>query len=286
MTFDWRQEPAEKIEAHFNPRIAVPAAMELMAAQIEKSTKTREELSGQFDLRYGPDDKQTFDIFPATNTSLGTPPPAQIFIHGGYWRAFDKSDHSICAAEIVKHGVTHISLNYDLCPNVTLDRIVEQIFEAIRHIALNSEALNIDADRLFLCGHSAGAHLAAMMLSQEWGGDCPIKGIVAVSGIYEPEAVLQISTNAEIGLDAMTAQKNDVLEHKATVTPPVFIAAGGAEPEGWRQQSLDFADYCIAAGINCRYLEVPDANHFTIVEEFSNPASPLFQQMLGQITGR
>jgi arylformamidase len=284
MTFDWRQRSAAEIEAHFNPRIAVPAALDLMAGQSAKSAETRASLSGQIDLRYGADEKQTFDLFPATNSVLGDPPPAQIFIHGGYWRAFDKSDHSVCAGEIVHHGASHISLNYDLCPSVSLDRIVEQIFEAIQYIRQNAASLNIDPARLFLCGHSAGAHLAAMMLSQDWGGNCPIKGIVAVSGIYDPEPVLQITTNDEIGLDLATAQNNNVLTRTVTATPPVFIAAGGAEPEGWRQQSLDFADYCVGSGINCRYLEVPGANHFTIVEEFSNPAAPLFQQMLKQIS--
>jgi arylformamidase len=284
MTFDWRQRSTAEIETHFNPRIAVPTALDLMAEQIAKSAKTRASLNGQLELRYGGDEKQTFDLFPATNSKCGEPPPVQIFIHGGYWRAFDKSDHSVCAREIVHHGISHVSLNYDLCPTVSLDRIVEQIFEAIKHIHRNAASLNVDPARLFLCGHSAGAHLAAMMLSQDWGGNCPIKGLVAVSGIYDPEPVLQITINDEIGLDPATAQNNNVLTRKAVATPPVFIAAGAAEPEGWRQQSLDFADYCVASGINCRYLEVPDANHFTIVKEFSDPTAPLFQQMLGQIS--
>ncbi len=284
MTFDWRVETQANIEAHFNPRVAVPEALELMAEMIARSRQVRDRLGGQYDLHYGEGEKQTFDLFPAANDSFGNPPPAQIFIHGGYWRAFDKGDHSVCAEAIVNRGISHISLNYDLCPDVSLSRIVEQIYAAIHYIHSHAGELGIDADRLYLCGHSAGAHLAAMMLSQAWPNGCPIEGIVAISGIYEPEPVLQVSINHEIGLDVDNARANDVLKSKLIETPPVVVAVGGDEPEGWRQQSHAFADHCQAAGIDCQMVEVPGRNHFTVVDSFSTAGEPLFEQIVAQIS--
>ena len=57
-------------------------------------------------------------------------PPLLVYIHGGYWRAIDKNDHSFVTLPYLKQGVAVANLNYDLCPSVTLDEIVNEIVEA------------------------------------------------------------------------------------------------------------------------------------------------------------
>src|SRR3546814_10481789 len=66
------------------------------------------------------------DIFPVANPSA----PLHIFVHGGYWRARDKADYSFVADALAPHGISTIVINYDLCPEVQVSDIVEQVKRA------------------------------------------------------------------------------------------------------------------------------------------------------------
>ena len=114
MAFNWRNHDDETIEYHFNPRLTIPDAMDLLQAMPDIAASARMSLDGSIDIRYGKRTKETLDVFPAATEVMGDPPPALIFIHGGYWRMMDKSDHSHVASDMVQSGVTHISLNYEL----------------------------------------------------------------------------------------------------------------------------------------------------------------------------
>ena len=138
MTFDWREEDDETIEYHFNPRLTVPDTMSLLQAMPARAAVARERLNAKLDIRYGKRPKETLDLFPAATDAFGTLSPAQIFIHGGYWRMMDKSDHSHLATDVVAAGVAHISLNYDHCPAVTVEDIVDEIRHAVIYIYQNS----------------------------------------------------------------------------------------------------------------------------------------------------
>ena len=214
MTFSWREQPAPLLEQHFNPRVAVPHFQEVLDRYAARSVAARQRLPGVYDLRYGPRPQQTFDLHRAAPPPTGAP-PLVLFLHGGYWRALDKRDHSFVALLFVEAGVTLANVNYALCPAVTLDEIVGDIREAVRYFAHHAADYGADAQRLFLVGHSAGAHLVARMLAQDWvAAGLPadtITGAVALSGIYEPEVVRHLTVNAEIGLTAAIAARHDCL---------------------------------------------------------------------------
>ena len=155
----------------------------------------------------------------------------------------DKSDHSHVASDMVYVGLTHISLNYDLCPSVTLDDIVDEIRNAIIFIYHEASNLGIDRDRLYLSGHSAGGHLTGMMLKEDWVlHDLPkdvFKGALPLSPVFEPEAVMHTSINDDVCLNLDVAQRNNVLAGPPTIRGPVIVAVGALEPEGFRQQSVN-----------------------------------------------
>ena len=101
MTFPWREQPTPLLEQHFNPRVAVPHFQEALARYAARSAAARQRLPGVYDLRYGTRPQQTFDLHRVAS-SLSAP-PLVLFLHGGYWRALDKRDHSFVAfAE--RHG--------------------------------------------------------------------------------------------------------------------------------------------------------------------------------------
>ena len=289
MTFSWREQPAALLEQHFNPRVAVPSFQEALDRYAARSAAARQRLPGVYDLRYGTRSQQTFDLHRAA-LSPSAPPPLVLFLHGGYWRALDKRDHSFVAPLFVEAGVPLANINYDLCPSITLDEIVDEIREAVLYCAHHAADFGAAARRLCLVGHSAGAHLVARMLAQDWAAaGLPadtITGVVALSGIYEPEVVLRLAVNAEIGLTAAMAARHEGLRQPPQCQVPVLIAVGGAEPAGWIGQSRAYHDVCVAAGLDVHWMCVEGANHFTLLEDAMTVGTPLAAAMLQLVTGR
>src|SRR6202023_3959541 len=88
--------------------------------------------------------------------------PLAMFVHGGYWRSLDPSMFSQMARGLNSHGVAVAVAGYDLCPQVTIADIIEQIRHACLFLWLRTER------RMMVYGHSAGGHLAAAMLATPW----------------------------------------------------------------------------------------------------------------------
>ena len=279
MPFNWRNQPPAVLESHFNPRAAVGHRQaESYVAKYEKAAAVaRERLRYRCDIRYGLAPKQTLDLFLPKERSSTV--PAVIFIHGGYWRAMDKSGTSHLFEGLVSQGIACVSVNYDLCPDVTLDCIVEEMHEMLRFVHRESETYGIDPGRIFLSGHSAGAHLSAMLLGHDWSRENlptrPINGACLISGIYETEVVRKISVNADVRLTEEMARRNNCLINPPHYDLPIIIAVGEKEPKGWIAQSELYKQICLNKGINAELIVVPGCNHFDVLTEAIVPSGCL-----------
>ena len=190
-----RPLPAGLVEREYNLRAAFPDHPYWFARWAADSAAAREQLEARLNLRYGRAPGQTIDLFPGAG-SRGT----MLFIHGGYWRALDKSDHSFVAPPLVANGIGVAIINYDLCPQVSIARIVEQCREAVAWLRREGPRYGMSAQRLVVAGHSAGGHLAAMLVATDWpahGLPRAITGAAAISGIFDLEPLLQVSINSD-----------------------------------------------------------------------------------------
>ena len=136
---------AEFVEREYNLRNAFPDHPQWFARWSAESASARSRLDAQLGLRYGSGPKQTLDLFPAK-----APRGALLFIHGGYWRAFDKDDHSFVAPVFVDAGVGVAVINYDLCPDVSIAHIVEECRQAVAWLWREGESHGVPAERLFI----------------------------------------------------------------------------------------------------------------------------------------
>jgi arylformamidase len=285
--FDWRRLSPEQLEAQFNPRMAVPDFQQHFDAYVAQSAAARAAIGGDYDLRYGPGPLQTYDLHRPKHPQAGA--PLVVLIHGGYWRGLDKNTMTFAVPPYLDAGAVVVNLNYDLCPAVSLDAIVREMQEALVHIAGKAAEWGTDAGRLHVIGHSAGAHLAAMMVAAPWpkdlGAQPPVASLGLISGVYQLEPVLHVSVNESIRLDGAMAARNSVTRFPPRMKGTVLVAYGDAEPEGWQAQSLDFHQACRDAGTHCDLIRMAGGNHFTIKFAAADPRHPLGSALLKQVFG-
>jgi len=273
--------PAEFVEREYNLRAAFPDHPQWFSRWAEQSAAARGKLGGHFDVRYGNGPKQTMDLFPAAN-ARGT----LLFIHGGYWRALDKGEHSFVAPAFVAEGIGVAVVNYDLCPDVSIARIVEEVREAVVWLRREGTQHGVPADRLVLSGHSAGGHLVAMLLATDWPArGLPagtIAGAVAISGVFDLEPLVQVSFNVDLKLDRIRAHQVSPINFAPQAKVPLLLAAGEGETSEFIRQSWLLWEHwpeCHPRGLHGP-LFVPERHHFSVLCELADARSPLVRESM------
>lgn len=190
------------LDRMYNNRALVPEHAAHFSRWAETSAQARSAQPCTLDLPYGESSGEVLDVFPATASQTGqSGAPVLVFIHGGYWRSLDKSEHSFVAPAFTSEGACVVIPNYDLCPTVTIPEIVLQMVKALAWTYRNVARFGGDPARISVVGHSAGGHLAAMLLTCLWpayrlpaeGSDLPVdlvKNALSISGLYELESVM------------------------------------------------------------------------------------------------
>ena len=221
-------------DAQLNLRACHPDFQRYLDVNETESATARARFACSLDESYGTDLLQSFDVFPAASENS----PIFVFIHGGYWRGLDKASYRFTAEIFVANGMTACVLNYRLLPAVKLESVIADIQQALRIIRQRAARYNVDADRIILCGHSAGGHLAliAPLLDAELRE--AIRGICSISGLFDLEPIRNSYLNHVLRLDADTvAQFSPIDLDLSTITCPVSVAVGLAESELFIQQS-------------------------------------------------
>jgi arylformamidase len=250
------------LEKEYNNRARVPENPEIMAGWARDSAAYRETKPPRV-IRYGDGERHTFDLFEA---SAG---PSVMYIHGGYWQALDKSFHSHQAAGLNALGVTVVVPSYDLCPNVRLGDIVEQIRAACGAVAHETNA------PLIVSGHSAGGHLAACMLATE----AHVPAAFSISGLFELAPLIPTSLNEKLGLDPGEAEALSPLFWPAPEGKSLDAVVGAEESSEFLRQSADIVRVWGEGGVETRYEEIEAANHFTVIAPLADPASAMCERL-------
>lgn len=227
----------------------------------------------QFGVSYGPSARQIYDYFPAKNEGKDT--PLAMFIHGGYWRSLEPAKFSQTAKGANAQGVSVAVAGYDLCPNVSIMTMIEQMRAAT--LALWRK----HRKRVMVYGHSAGAHLAAAMLAHDFSkfaSDAPadlVPVAYAISGIYDLTPLLHVSQNADLRLTPEEAKRVSVVQWAAPANRTLDAIVGGNESSEFLRQSRIIVDAWGQRGVATRYEAVPGKDHFTVVDALTDPGSTM-----------
>lgn len=288
---DWQDD----IERQFNPRAWATDVEAQHALRGKLSAAARARLKGEFNVAYGDTPRQALDIYFADKyadkhtdkRANEDSAPIVVYLHGGYWRVGEKEKQAILAEPLVQAGFPVVMLGTDLCPAASLDTIVAQVMRGIVWSAQNAQRIGGDGRRIYLYGHSAGAHLAAMGLAEDWTryglpADL-ICGATMVSGIYDVEPVLHISVNDLIRLTPDRVNALSPQFHPPLRPVPLVLAAGGEEAPGWVAQTHEYATLCERAGCKVEVIIVPHEGHFSTIPMQADVRHPINQAMLRQL---
>jgi arylformamidase len=271
-------------DRQYNARAMIPDHARIFERWKTRSQEARTHLPCRVDIPYGASPAEKLDIFPAEGKSEAL----LVFIHGGYWRSLDKSDFSFLAPAFSRRGVTLALPNYGLCPRVGIEDIVKQNLLAIAWLWHYGVRYGVNPGRLYVAGHSAGAHLTAMMLAARWNTYMPelpynlVKGGLAISGIYDLEPLVHAPfVNQELKLDQGLARRLSPVTIPPATTAPLYTAVGGDESDEFKRQNALIARtwrYAFAGDI-----PMPGRNHLTVAEELARPDSALFKGAMGMM---
>jgi arylformamidase len=265
------------LSREYNNRELFPDHPRHFARWSDNSAHARSTMTCHLDRVYGTSPGETLDIFPARKGDGS----ALMFIHGGYWRSLDKRDFSFLAPAWVDAGVSLVVVNYDLCPKVSVERIVQQVLAASVWLYRHAEQYGMDEDRLYVSGHSAGGHLAAMMLAALW----PVmdrslprdlyKGAVAVSGVYDLRPLVNVDwLNGDLRLDEASALRLSPAYLPPATRAPLALAVGGLESSEFKRQNALLAQRW--KPVLATSIAMPGTDHFTVVDGLADPANALF----------
>ncbi|GAA4724636.1 alpha/beta hydrolase [Sphingomonas lutea] len=228
---------------------------------------------GMREVAYGPDVKQKLDY---TRPAGAAKAPILLFIHGGGWAIGDKRHASAPkAAHFSERGWAYASINYRLVPSATVEQQAADVAAAIAWLRANASANHLDADRIVLMGHSAGAHLAALVATDPSylaAAKVPmsaVDGVVLLDGagydvpaqMASPRNVAAAMYAAAFGTDPARHARLSPTRHAAAPNVANWLILPVAHRPDSNAQSRGLAAALSRAGAKADVVPVPNESH-------------------------
>lgn len=250
------------------------------AAWVEPARVFRDALAAEgrarLDIAYGDGRRNRLDLF----LPGATPKGLVVFIHGGYWKAFDKSFWSHLANGAVSNGFAVAMPSYTLCPETRIAGIVTEIAAAV------GKAAGMVEGPLMLTGHSAGGHLASRMVTTTTPLAVDVarrvRHVVSISGVHDLRPIMRTEMNAILAIDEREAQAESPALLRPMDGARVTCWVGGGERSEFLRQNALLANIWTGLGAAASAVVEPDRHHFSIVDGLSDPTHPLTRTLISE----
>jgi arylformamidase len=237
-------------------------------------------------VAYGPTEIEKLDIYKTTRWNA----PIRIFLHGGAWRGGSAKDSAYPAEMFVTAGAHYVAVDFVSVDNAggSLMPMADQVRRAVAWVYKNAAGFGGDPNRLYLAGHSSGAHLAGVVLVTDWQKDFGLprdvlKGAVLMSGMYDLKPARLSKRSEYLKFTDEVEQALSTQRHLDKLTTPLILAHGTLESPEFQRQTREFAAAVKAAGKQVQLIVAEGYNHFELPETFGNPGGLVGRAALKQM---
>ena len=275
------------LDSMYNNRALVPDYATYFDNWVQSSKAARSSQPCTLDVAYGSAPGEKLDIFAGAAKDA----PVLVFIHGGYWRSLDKSDHSFVAPPFTLAGYCVVVVNYALCPGtpehpVTVSHIGRQMEAALAWVWRHIGPHGGDRRRITVAGHSAGGHLAAWLLTSVWplvASDLPdglVRNALSISGLHDLEPVMHAPfLQQSLHLTEQHVQDASPARLQAPAQGLLYSVAGANESEEFARQARLIQD-AWGTHVVPRCQILPGLNPFSILDALTKPGHDLHHMAL------
>lgn len=278
----------DELERQYSPRqwshrMSGEEVVDLHVTSVKAGTEKACNISQVLqDVPYGQGEGEKLDVYLPQLTTAEC--PLVIYLHGGYWQFLSKEESGFMAVPLVSRGVAVVAVDYTIAPKGNMDLMVSQVRKSVAFITQQYAHIS----GLYLCGHSAGAHLVAMVLSTDWSQYSvtpQIKGAFLVSGIYDIVPVISTYVNEPLKMTKEIALKNSPIQllqqlKLSSAASEIVVAVAQHDSPEFRRQSEDYFNALKSLGMKVTFEDIPDTDHFNVIEKFVDSEYHLTQLLL------
>jgi len=274
----WLDMDQQELDDAYDQIKYAPNLPQIVKRYATNSEAVRQRLGAPTRLSYGSTPIEGADLYAAKGANA----PINIFIHGGAWRVGLARDAAYPAEMFVAAGAHYIAIDF---LNVTqtggdLMPMAKQCRDAVAWVYKNAASFGGDPNRIYLSGHSSGAHLAGVVLVTDWEKNYGlpkdvIKGGLLCSGMFDLKAVRLSARSSYVTFTVDMEQSLSSQRHLDKLNAPVIVAYGTLETPEFQRQSREFAAAVTAVGKPVTLLVAEHYNHFEIIETLGNPSGLL-----------
>lgn len=282
----WRDMDQAELDAVYDQSVYAPNLQQITKRYATNSEGVRTRLGAPQHYAYGATSVEGLDVYMTKRPNA----PINLFIHGGAWRTGLAKNYAFPAELFVHAGAHCVVPDFAWVQDVggSLLPIAEQVRRAVAWVYSNAQRFGGDPNRLYVSGHSSGAHLAGVILTTNWRQDFnlpadTVKGGLCCSGIFDLKPVRLSARSKYVNFTDEMEQALSPQRHLDQLNTPVIVSYGTLETPEFQRQSRDFAAAVQAAGKPVQLLVGEDYNHFEIIETLSNPYGLLGRAVLEQM---
>jgi len=282
----WLDMDQAELDAAYDQSVYAPNLRQIIQRYVTNSEGVRARLGAPQRHAYGAIPIEGLDIYTTKRPNA----PINIFIHGGAWRVGLAKEYAF-AAELFVHAGAHLVLPDHVWvqdAGGNLIPLAEQVRRAVGWVYRNAHSFGGNPNRIYVSGHSSGAHLAGVVLTTDWPKDFNlpadiIKGGLCCSGMFDLKPVRLSARSRYVKFTDETEQALSSQRHLDKLHAPVIVAYGTLETPEFQRQSRDFAAAVKAAGKRVELLVGEGYNHFEILETLASPYGLLGRAVLQQM---
>jgi arylformamidase len=282
----WRELDQAGLDAAYDQSAWAANRDQLVRRYAAQSEAVRQRLGAPLRYAYGPTPVEGLDVYVTRHMNA----PINIFIHGGAWRAGLARNYAFPAELFVRAGAHFVVPDFAAVQDVggSLIPMADQVRRAVGWVRRNAHRFGGDPDRIYVSGHSSGAHLAGVVLTTDWRGafDLPadtVKGGLCSSGMYDLKPVRLSARSSYVKFTDEMEQALSSQRHLDRLNAPLIVSHGTLESPEFQRQARDFAAAVRAAGKPVQLLVGEDYNHFEIIETLGTPYGLLGRAVLEQM---